>query len=118
MIKKYVLHLLGFISLFPALSWSQTVYATKTDTKYHLTSCKSLSRGKVAIDLQEARAKGYSACSICRPSQDITANTLGQQDLDEKADPETGGDASRTHIQAIASNTVSSSNKQAKRKTQ
>jgi hypothetical protein len=47
----------------------QTVYITKTGKKYHRATCRYLSRSKIATSLKDARANGYSACSVCRPPQ-------------------------------------------------
>jgi competence protein ComEC len=44
-----------------------TVYITKTGDEYHLDGCRSLSQSKVPISLQEAKARGYGPCSVCRP---------------------------------------------------
>ena len=48
-------------------STSQTVYTTKTGEKYHLGTCSSLSKSKIAISLKEAKAQGYGSCSKCNP---------------------------------------------------
>ena len=44
-----------------------TVYITNTGTKYHLATCRSLSKSKIPISLKDAKAKGYTPCSICKP---------------------------------------------------
>ena len=43
-----------------------TVYITKTGRKYHAEGCEFLSKSKIAIPLDEARAK-YDPCSVCHP---------------------------------------------------
>lgn len=45
---------------------SETVYATKTGTKYHRVGCRSLSRSQIPMTLKDASAR-YGACSICNP---------------------------------------------------
>lgn len=45
---------------------STIVYVTKTGSKYHRNGCKHLSKSKIPIDLESAKA-GYGACSICNP---------------------------------------------------
>ena len=45
----------------------QTVYVTKTGKKYHLATCRSLSKSKIPLSLKDAKAKGFTACSICKP---------------------------------------------------
>ncbi len=44
---------------------SQTVYITNTGTKYHNSGCRSLSKSKIAISLDDAKAKGYEPCKNC-----------------------------------------------------
>lgn len=44
-----------------------TVYITKTGTKYHLDWCPSLSSSKIAISRADAIAKGYEPCKVCKP---------------------------------------------------
>lgn len=45
---------------------SETVYITRTGTKYHRQGCRSLSGGALSVALKDA-AKTHSACEICRP---------------------------------------------------
>jgi endonuclease YncB( thermonuclease family) len=45
---------------------SLTVYVTKTGDKYHLGGCRHLSKSRIAISLDRAKA-GYSRCSVCKP---------------------------------------------------
>jgi hypothetical protein len=47
----------------------QTVYITKSGKKYHRDTCRYLSRSKIPTTLKDAKANGYTACSICRPPQ-------------------------------------------------
>lgn len=49
----------------PALG--RTVYITKSGDKYHGAGCRYLSHSKIAIDIDDARKQGYSACSRCSP---------------------------------------------------
>jgi hypothetical protein len=44
-----------------------TVYITKTGTKYHRGSCSSLSKSKIPISLADAKAAGYEPCKNCDP---------------------------------------------------
>lgn len=44
----------------------QTVYATKTGTKYHADGCKFLGKSKVPMKLKDA-VKQYTPCSVCNP---------------------------------------------------
>lgn len=46
-------------------SSSRTVYITKTGDKYHASGCRYLKKSKIAIDLADAKAQGYTACSVC-----------------------------------------------------
>ena len=44
-----------------------TVYVTKTGEKYHRDGCRYLSKSKIATTLKEALARGFGACSVCKP---------------------------------------------------
>lgn len=44
---------------------SVTVYITKTGSKYHRSGCQYLSKSKISISLNDAKARGYTACSRC-----------------------------------------------------
>lgn len=48
-------------------STSYTVYITKTGTKYHTANCGYLKDSKIAIDINDAIARGYEPCKRCRP---------------------------------------------------
>lgn len=47
----------------------QTVYITKTGKKYHTATCRYLSRSKISTSLKDAKANGYTPCSICKPAR-------------------------------------------------
>ncbi|MFC1489813.1 DNA/RNA non-specific endonuclease [Candidatus Latescibacterota bacterium] len=44
-----------------------TVYVTNTGSKYHLSGCRYLSQSKISISLSNAKAQGYTPCSVCNP---------------------------------------------------
>ncbi|MCM1363831.1 MAG: hypothetical protein NC122_06010 [Faecalibacterium sp.] len=44
-----------------------TVYITASGKKYHRDGCSYLSSSKTAISISDAKSKGYSACSRCKP---------------------------------------------------
>lgn len=44
-----------------------TVYITKTGSKFHRAGCRYLRESKIAIDRDEAIALGYTPCSVCKP---------------------------------------------------
>lgn len=51
----------------PEQQVSTTVYITRTGEKYHRAGCRYLSKSQIAISLTDAKAQGYSACSVCTP---------------------------------------------------
>ncbi|WP_051053026.1 hypothetical protein [Fulvivirga imtechensis] len=51
---------------------AQTVYVTKTGSKYHKADCRYLKYSKSSIKLSEAMERGYTPCSVCRPSSTAT----------------------------------------------
>lgn len=60
--------LLVFIFLSMAIFViAQTVYITKTGSKYHCDGCRYLSRSCIPISLSEAKSEGYAPCSVCDP---------------------------------------------------
>lgn len=45
-----------------------TVYVTSGGSKYHRSSCPTLSRSNpIAMSLADAIAQGYTACKVCKP---------------------------------------------------
>lgn len=43
------------------------VYVTRTGIRYHLGSCRHLHSSKIPIEINEAKAEGYTPCKVCRP---------------------------------------------------
>jgi hypothetical protein len=64
--KKIILLGLFFYLLVPALT-AQTVYITKSGSKYHIATCSYLSKSSIPMELSELSSK-YSACSRCNPT--------------------------------------------------
>jgi competence protein ComEC len=48
---------------------AQTVYITRTGKKYHREACRYLTASEIPISLKGAKAKGYTACKVCRPPE-------------------------------------------------
>jgi len=55
-----------FITVFISAQ-TETVYVTKTGSKYHLSSCSYLRSSSISMNLKEAVDEGYSPCSRCNP---------------------------------------------------
>jgi hypothetical protein len=45
------------------------VYVTRTGHKYHRAGCRYLSRSQIPISLSDAKAEGYTPCSVCNPPE-------------------------------------------------
>jgi len=73
--KQLLLFVVFFLFLMGNL-FAQTVYITKTGTKYHKATCKYLSKSSISISLTDALAQGYTECSVCKPSS-VTTTTTG-----------------------------------------
>lgn len=43
----------------------RTVYITKTGEKHHAGGCRYLSKSQIPISIDDAIARGYTACSVC-----------------------------------------------------
>ena len=64
--------LLVFIFLSMAIfAIAQTVYVTKTGSKYHSDGCRYLSSSCIPISLSEAKSEGYTPCSVCDPPTQV-----------------------------------------------
>ncbi len=46
---------------------SEVVYVSKTGSKYHRSTCKSLRYSAIPIDRQLALQMEYTPCKVCRP---------------------------------------------------
>lgn len=44
-----------------------TVYVTNSGSKYHNAGCRYLWNSSIAMSLSDAKASGYTACSVCNP---------------------------------------------------
>jgi len=55
-----------FFASLAVVAQTETVYVTRTGTKYHRASCRSLAKSSIPISLSEAAGR-YGPCSICRP---------------------------------------------------
>ena len=45
------------------------VYVTKAGKRYHRQDCQFLAKSKIAINLGEAKARGFTPCRICKPPE-------------------------------------------------
>jgi hypothetical protein len=63
-----------------ASSEAQTVYLTKTGSKYHAEGCRYLSRSKIPVTLAIAKEQGYEPCSVCSPETEISEKQPHTQD--------------------------------------
>lgn len=46
---------------------TETVYVTKTGSKYHRDSCHYLKKTKIKTSKSRAKHAGYTACKVCKP---------------------------------------------------
>jgi len=52
------------------LSCSRLRFAlTQSGKKYHCDGCRYLASSKIPISLKDAKARGYTACKVCRPPE-------------------------------------------------
>ena len=72
-------------ALFPQQTIAQTVYVTKTGSKFHKGNCRYLHSSKITISLSDAKAKGYTACKVCKPSSSVSPTIKGQDTATVKA---------------------------------
>jgi hypothetical protein len=76
---KRLLTLLFFsVFLTSALTvTAQTVFINKSDSKYHLLSCKYLDPSHDSIDMALAMKKGLSPCGVCKPTTKSASSSGG-----------------------------------------
>jgi len=86
--------LIFLVSSFNTIA--QTVYITKTGSKYHNDGCRYLSQSKISIDLVTAISKGYGACSVCKPSTHATSNTKSLTTTETKVETKQELNTSKT----------------------
>lgn len=60
--------LLSLASCSYSQTTKNTVCITKTGSKYHKCSCHYLKYSSFEISVSEAEERGYTPCSVCRPS--------------------------------------------------
>ncbi len=64
-----------------------SVYITKTGTKYHRSGCRYLSKSSIPVVLSTLSSK-YDACSVCKPTaRQATETRKPASSSKEKADP-------------------------------
>ena len=68
---------------------AQTVYVTKTGSKYHKSSCRYLKSSKISINLADAKAKDFTACSVCKPSSTVSSTGRKRDTTTVKDAPKT-----------------------------
>jgi hypothetical protein len=69
---------LFFLSVFltsAANVFAQTVYVNKTDSKYHLLTCKYLDPSHDSLSMAFAIKKGLGECPVCNPSGKGTSSS-------------------------------------------
>lgn len=54
-------------TITPPAGYGKVVYITNTGTKYHVDGCRYLSKSKIEIKLEDAKAKGFTPCGVCNP---------------------------------------------------
>ncbi len=51
----------------PVQKVQDQVHITRTGTKYHRAGCRHLSKSDIPISREEAIARGYTPCKVCKP---------------------------------------------------
>jgi hypothetical protein len=79
---KKLFYISFFLIILLSISYTQTVYITKTGSKYHSEGCSYLKKSSYAISLKDAIDRGYTACSRCDPPSAII-NYKNNNDIDK-----------------------------------
>ena len=78
--EKIMKKLIGLLIMFVLTASStsvvaQTVYTNKTDSKYHLLTCKYLDPSHDSLDMMFALKKGLGPCGVCKPDAKGTSSS-------------------------------------------
>ena len=87
--KKLLKLLIFFIFLTSTVNViGQTVYVNKTDSKYHLLSCRYLDPSHDSLDMALAIKKGLGPCSVCKPTAKSASSSgsMGSMDTPKSMD--------------------------------
>jgi hypothetical protein len=93
---------------------AQTVYTTKTGEKYHKSNCHYLKHSKKPIKLDKAKALGYTACKVCKPTIKNTKQESNSITSKEETKPKSTATKKITATQCTGK---TKSGKRCKRKT-
>lgn len=93
---------------------AQTVYTTTTGEKYHKSACHYLKYSKKAIKLDKAKALGYTACKVCKPTANTNKEVSNSLTSNKKTKPKTTATKKRAATQCTGK---TKSGKRCKRKT-
>ena len=68
--KKLILIALLGVSLYSITSSEvQMYYITEKGKAYHIKTCRTIAKSvKIEVTLQEAEARGYKPCKVCKPT--------------------------------------------------
>ncbi len=76
--------------------FAQTVYKSKSESKYHLLSCRYLEQSHDSLDLSVAIKNGLSPCSKCTPPTKVGQSTksnapmeMGKTDMNQQMNSST-----------------------------
>lgn len=69
-IGQCCLLLLVVVACNPRKQLEKQVFITDTGTKFHLEHCRYLKFSQKAISLKSATENGFSACKVCKPTND------------------------------------------------
>ena len=75
---RRIISLLAIVIMTLSLN-AQTVYITKTGTKYHRSECRYLSQSKISVSLSEAKDRGYGPCSVCKPPIQLSSKPITEK---------------------------------------
>jgi hypothetical protein len=82
--NRFLLPVIIIALLMATQVHAQTVYFTKTGSKYHRGTCHYLKHSKYESTVEKARKSGYTACSVCKPPT-ATANGAQQPSVQSPA---------------------------------
>jgi hypothetical protein len=98
---KRIIYLLLICSIFSSIASAQTVYITKSGSKYHSDGCSYLKKSSTPIDIKEVVSKGYTPCSRCKPDSKLNANVKTENKTESKTEVKKQSTTTSNQCEAI-----------------
>lgn len=96
------IHLFATFLLFQfQFGIGQTVYKTPSGAKYHTATCRYVKNVSEKLSIQEAKKRGLSPCSQCKPNSSVSSKSSSGNSLGIKSNEANGEKSESTQCKGI-----------------